>query len=482
MDESNLLNEANLKKGYFKVEQLQDVLQWDGLEGCLNIILTFFILYFFDWKSGLMVSLMLLIHLFWSISINRRMIKDGIKIDKKWRELNRFRVERLDNVIRVKTNNKEEDELRELGRKFDKFIIPDRKLWLWFVEITNRREIPSYLILFAIIAYGIYRVWIGDLNLGFLYPLFSWSNKLTDSLWRIGEVERQLNFIIPSVLSFKEALTIKDIIKVSENPVFLPKDAPCKIEFCDVSYVYPDRDGKNKQILDNISLTINPGEKVGIIGVSGAGKSTMSSLFLKNMHPVSGCIKIDGIDLADVDLGSWLDLVGYIPQHHQIMNGTIRYNLLYGLPDKEKYKVSDKDLWKMMKLLQIDFGDRLTSGLDTKVGRGGIKLSGGQAQRLMIGSAVIKKPRFMIIDEATSSLDATTEKWVQKGLEKVLGNMGAMIITHRLNTIRRICDKFVVLSGNGSGSRIIAEAENFEELAKICPEFRSLAKDQGIVV
>ncbi|MFC1751741.1 ATP-binding cassette domain-containing protein, partial [Patescibacteria group bacterium] len=387
---------------------------------------------------------------------------------------------RLDNIIRVKTNNKERDELAELDRKFGNCIRPDRKLWLWFIKTTNHRAIPGHIILIVVMAFGVYRVITGELNLGFLYPLFAWSSKLTDNLWRVDEVERELNWITPGVLSLNEALTMEDSLIVPDNPVILPDGTPCAIEFTDVSYTYPDKTNRSKKVLDGVSLKIGAGEKIGVIGTSGAGKSTMGSLLLKNMHPSSGIIKVDGVDLAEIDTNSWLSLIGYIPQHHQIMNGTIRYNLLYGLPDSEKHKVTDEKLFEMMKLLQIDFGDRLIDGLDTKVGRNGIKLSGGQAQRLMIGSAVLKNPRFMIIDEATSSLDATTEKWVQRGLEEVLGNMGAMIITHRLNTIRRICDKFIMLSGNGSGNRIIAEATSFEELARICPEFASLASDQGL--
>jgi ABC-type multidrug transport system fused ATPase/permease subunit len=134
-----------------------------------------------------------------------------------------------------------------------------------------------------------------------------------------------------------------------------------------------------------------------------------------------------------------------------------------------------------MRTLQIDFGDRLVDGLDTRIGYNGIKLSGGQNQRLMIGAAALKEPRFMIIDEATSSLDATTERLVQDGLQKVLVNCGALIVTHRLNTVRRICNRFVLIDRvDGRGGTVHAIANSFEELAEISPAFRLLAVDQGI--
>ncbi|HSD12433.1 MAG TPA: ATP-binding cassette domain-containing protein, partial [Patescibacteria group bacterium] len=191
--------------------------------------------------------------------------------------------------------------------------------------------------------------------------------------------------------------------------------------------------------------------------------------------------------LRAVALASWTRLVGYIPQQAQVLDGTLRYNLLYGLPEKERGAVTDEELWDVMRKLQIDFGERLTEGLDTVVGRRGIKLSGGQAQRLMIGAAVLKRPRFMIIDEATSSLDSTTEKAVQEGLAKVLPKeTSALIITHRLSTVRSLCTKFIVLrtaEAVADGTpQVEAVAGSFEELYAVSPTFRRLADDQGVHV
>jgi ABC-type multidrug transport system fused ATPase/permease subunit len=209
-------------------------------------------------------------------------------------------------------------------------------------------------------------------------------------------------------------------------------------------------------------------------------------LLMRYMDPTSGTIVVDGQDLRDVRLSSWLNLIAYVPQQAQVFDGTIRDNLLYRFTD-EPARVADEELWAIMRKLKIDFGDRLTDGLDTRVGRHGIELSGGEQQRLMIGAAAMRKPIFMVVDEATASLDATTEKAVQKGLEEVLGgHMGALIITHRLSTVRRLCSKFFVLrdcEGLGPGdSQLEASAGSFEELYEISPTFRMLADDQGVVI
>jgi ABC-type multidrug transport system fused ATPase/permease subunit len=251
-----------------------------------------------------------------------------------------------------------------------------------------------------------------------------------------------------------------------------------------VGYHYEHQTPDNKDsipTLESVSFTIEPGEKVALIGPSGAGKSTIMKLLLRYMDPTEGRILIDGVDLQHVDLGTWLTQIGYVAQQFEVFDGTIRYNLTYGLGEERKKSITDDDIWKIMRTLQIDFGDRLINGLDTRIGFNGIKLSGGQNQRLMIGAAALKEPRFMIIDEATSSLDATTERLVQDGLEKVLVNCGALIVTHRLNTVRRICDRFILLDRvEGSGGTIHAVADSFEELAEISPAFRRLAEDQGI--
>ena len=204
-------------------------------------------------------------------------------------------------------------------------------------------------------------------------------------------------------------------------------------------------------------------------------------LLLRYMDPTSGRIMIDGHDLRDIDLDSWLSIIGYIPQQPQIFSGTMRYNATYGLSGDKLKSVSDDYLWEQARMLQVDFGERLINGLDTMVGERGVKLSGGQSQRLMILAAVMKDPKLMIIDEATSSLDSSTEKLVQSGLDNVLsGDCGALVVAHRLSTVRK-CDKFVVIEPmNGSGGKVVGVGKSFEELFEICPQFRKLAEDQEL--
>ena len=488
ISENNHLNEANVKKGYDRVLGLEGMLLFEGIEALLNIILPFFALWIFtiasgQWFVGTIILLILGSHLGWTFFLNQQVLRVCLPIDRMWRFLNRYRVERWQRVERVKANAKEDIEAREIERLFDEAIKPDRRFWFWFIKQATYRNTVADGLLFALICYCVYEVWNGQMARGSLWFLVAWGSQFSTTLWHIGHIEHQFNFFTPSIMAMKEALTMPVGIQVSEHPIALQRTQPFRIQFENVGYHY-DRQSDDKDpipTLEDISFTIKPGEKVALIGPSGAGKSTIMKLLLRYMDPTEGRVLIDGIDLREVDLKTWLSNIGYVAQQFEVFNGTIRYNLIYGLPEQRKTTITDDEIWEMMRTLQIDFGDRLVDGLQTGIGYNGIKLSGGQNQRLMIGAAALKNPRFMIIDEATSSLDATTERLVQDGLEKVLHECGALIVTHRLNTVRRICDRFILIDrSDGAGGRIAAVANSFEKLAELSPTFRSLAFDQGI--
>ena len=487
INEGNELSDANIKKGYERIHQMQGLLLFEGADVIMGLLLSFLALWFLDFTSALMATGMMLMHLVWSLFLNRKVLVTCTPFDKKWRALNRYRVERWEKVEKIKTFAKEDEELCEIASQFEEVIEPDRNFWLWFIVQISWRGILTYSILAAILVHGAYQVWQGNMTIGLLYPLAAWSSQLANNLWRISHVEQMLNFMAPSVIGLKEALELPIGITHSRSPKRLKENPSCRVEFKNMGFFYPaqkDSPGTNKQptrILNQVSFSVKPGEKVALIGGSGAGKTTIMRLLLRYMDPTEGQVLIDGHDIKNLDLSSWLNNVGYVAQQPQILDGTIRYNLLYGLPKEIRASVTDKRLWELMRLLQIDFGDRLTHGLETKVGKNGIRLSGGEGQRLMIGTAILKNPRFLVIDEATSNLDATTEKLVQTGLQKLLTrDRGALIITHRLNTVRRMCDKFILLSRNGQGSEVMAVVERFEELAEISSEFVELARNQGI--
>ncbi len=491
--ESGNLSVGAMEKGKTKVDNLQEMLLFSGLSAVLDLLVVFIFIWVLSPVAGLMMALLLTLLVVSALFLNRRCIEVCTPIEIDFSRLNRERHTRWQHIERVKSTGMERQELERLTMWSRDIFRRDLAFWLdYFITRVNLRGLVEKITLLTITCYGVARVWQGDWTVGMLYPLFSWCAMFANNLWQLSAIEHQINWAMPSVKQMMTALKLEPAIKDKPEAMEYPADASPRIEFISVGHTYAagtledEKSSKpTKPVLTNVCFTIEPGEKVALLGASGAGKTTLERLIQRHMDPDRGTILVDGHDLRDYTLTSWIAALGYIPQHAQIFDGTIRYNLLYGLTEEERKNVTGEMLWDMMRKLHIDFGERLTDGLETKVGQNGIRLSGGEAQRLIIGAAAMRRPRFMIIDEATSHLDSTTEKGVQKGLREVLTeDVGALIIAHRLSTVRDICSKFIVLKSSdqvlNGDPQIEAISASFEELYLISPTFRQLVRDQEL--
>ena len=221
-----------------------------------------------------------------------------------------------------------------------------------------------------------------------------------------------------------------------------------KIEFKNVNFSYG-----NRIILKSLNFIVNPGEKVAIVGPTGAGKSTISKLLFRFYDPSSGKIYIDGQCIADVTQNSLRSNIGVVPQDTVLFNDTIKYNIAYSRPNS-----SMKEIINAAKLSSIDkFISNLEAGYETLVGERGLKLSGGEKQRVAIARALLKNPKIFVFDEATSALDTKTEKSIEKSLKKLSSKNTTVIIAHRLSTIID-SDKIIVLD-NGTINEIGSHQE-----------------------
>lgn len=204
-----------------------------------------------------------------------------------------------------------------------------------------------------------------------------------------------------------------------------------------ISHIFWNYSGSDKEILTDLSLTINKGEAIGLIGASGSGKTTLADIILGLLKPREGTIYMDGIDIYSCPK-QWSRIVGYVPQSVFLANDTIRNNVAFGHSGDE---IDDNKVWDVLREAQLDeFVEGLPDKLDAQVGERGIKFSGGQRQRIAIARALYNEPSIVVLDEATSALDNETERAVMEAIDSLQGYKTLIIVAHRLTTIRN-CDK-----------------------------------------
>ncbi len=231
--------------------------------------------------------------------------------------------------------------------------------------------------------------------------------------------------------------------EITDKPgatVMAPQGPPAEIQFENVHFGYnPDR-----EILHGISFTAAPGRKVAIVGPTGSGKSTISRLLFRFYDTTGGTVTVDGIDVRDITQHSLRAAIGVVPQDTVLFNDSIYYNIAYGRPDATR-----EDIEQAARLAQIhDFIISLPQGYNTKVGERGLKLSGGEKQRVAIARTILKNPRILILDEATSALDTATEQEIGAALASIATHRTTLVIAHRLSTITDADEILVLRDGD----------------------------------
>ncbi|MGD8821397.1 MAG: ABC transporter ATP-binding protein, partial [Anaerolineae bacterium] len=274
-----------------------------------------------------------------------------------------------------------------------------------------------------------------DLTLGTLIAFLSYIVSFYEPINRLTDIDNVFQEAIAAGERIFELLDETSDIHDSPDAIELPP-IEGEVVFDDVHFRY----GTGDKVLREVTFVMNPGEVVALVGPSGAGKTSIANLLCRFYDPIHGQITIDGHDLRHVELASLRSQVAVVLQDTFLFNSTVRDNLLYGKPN-----ASDEELVTAAQAAYAhEFIESLPDGYETDIGERGVRLSGGQKQRLSLARAILADPKVLILDEATSSVDAEAEYLIQQALEAVLEGRTALVIAHRLSTIRN-ADKIIAL-------------------------------------
>ena len=314
---------------------------------------------------------------------------------------------------------------------------------------------------------GAHAVLRGSMTGGELGQFILYASIVAGSIGALSEVMGEAQRAAGATERLLELLAARSDIRNPAHPQPLPQRTTggAALALQDVTFAYPSR--QDSAALSHVSLDIRPGETVAVVGPSGAGKTTLFQLMLRYYDPQAGAIRLDGVDIRDLDLHTLRDAIGIVPQDTVIFSADAMENIRYGRPD-----ASDEEVIAVAKLAAAhEFIERLPQGYRSFLGERGVRLSGGQRQRIAIARALLKNPPLLLLDEATSALDAESERLVQGALEAAMVGRTTIIIAHRLATVQR-ADRIVVMEDGqvvetGTHASLVAQGGIYANLAAL---------------
>ena len=373
------------------------------------------------------------------------------KTQDKLAETNVVVEETLQSISIVKAFTNELFELKRYSKSLDELVriaIHASKYRAFFISFIIFAVLGGIV---AVGSYGAFLVQSGSLEVGELFSFVLYTAFVGFSIAGLGDIYSQIQKSIGASERVLEILNQPDEAETRNQKLHIAGD----IEFNNVTYAYESR--PDFVVLKNLNFKIRASEKIALIGQSGSGKSTIINLLMRLYPLKQGSISVDDIEINTFNLSSYRQNIGIVPQEVILFGGTIQENIQYGKPDATFDEIREA----ARKANALEFIEGFPDKFQTVVGERGVKLSGGQRQRLAIARAILKDPVILILDEATSSLDAHSEVLVQEALEKLMEGRTTIVIAHRLSTIKKVDRIFVIKDGQ------LAETGSHTELTKL---------------
>ena len=413
---------------------------------------TLSILAWMNWRLALAAFVLIPVMFVYAYILNKKM-KRAFKTNReKVADINARIEDNLSGIRVVKSFANEEIEREKFMEGNRGFLDSKKNSYFYMGQYHAGLTAFITMITVVVIVVGAVLLSNGTMNAPDLITFLLYISNFTEPVQKLINFTEQFQNGITGYERFREILSIDPEIKECENPVEA-KDIRGEVVFDDVGFRYEE--GQEK-VLSHVSLKVNAGEYVALVGTSGAGKTTLCSLIPRFYEVTFGTILLDGIDVWKYTLSSLRKSIGVVQQDVYLFAGTVLDNIRYG-----KVEATREEVIQAAKDANAhEFIMGLPQGYDTNIGQRGVKLSGGQKQRLSIARVFLKNPPVLIFDEATSALDNESEKVVQESLEKLAKNRTTFVIAHRLSTIRN-AQRILVLTEEG-----ISEEGSHEELMK----------------
>ena len=430
-----------------------------------TVITGLFMLAYVMIKSLLLSIPFFLIIFFYGLLVFTTKKKRKILSKKSQKLATKFRGKFSDSIISMNTVKAEGAERRELSKL--KAPLEDMRRALVksniFGNVTSRVStfLANLFILMSLVFAAILYI-NGSIELATVLITTSYSSSLVNNISRLAETKLSLQDIYSETYEMAEIMMQKPEIQYSDSSESIEDEEAASSE-------KRKKDKPEQHLFKNLNLIIQPGEKIGLVGPSGGGKSTLLKLILRFYDVDSGEVKIDGINIKDVIQSKLRQQIAYVPQDPALFHRSILENIGYSKPKATKKQIESA----AHQAFADEFINDLPKGYDTLVGERGVKLSGGQRQRVAIARAILKDAPILLLDEATSALDSESEKYIQKSLQKLIKGRTTVVVAHRLSTIQNMDRILVIEKGR------VVDSGSHRELLSSSPLYQKLWSHQS---
>ena len=404
-----------------------------------TIIGSFILMFIMNAELAIVTFAPVPILIWFTVSKNIKMKRTFRKMREKIADVNAQIDDSISGIRVVKAFANEDYEIEKFARGNQYFKETKEESYKIMAEYFTGVEFISNIISLLVLAYGGYLITKGNAQYGDVVGFLLYVNILLTPIKRFATLIELFQKGMSGFERFCQTMDIHPDIDDEDDAIDIP-EVKGEIVFDHISFSYEDY----KTIINDLSLTVRPGEQLAVVGPSGSGKSTLLNLIPRFYNLKSGSISIDGNDINHIKLASLRVSIGIVQQDVVMFAGSIRDNIVYA-----KLDASDEEIYEAaQKANALEFIEKLENGFDTYIGERGVKLSGGQKQRIAIARIFLKNPKILILDEATSALDNESEQLVQSALFELSKGRTTLIIAHRLSTIKR-ADRIIVLTENG---------------------------------